>query len=59
MPIVFSAQIDPFSLDPDNHVDACFGSEIDGLTLQRVAVDSHVFFGPQKGPNRATAVPVD
>lgn len=54
--------LSPFALgdlDNDNHIDACLGSEVDALTLQRVAVDSQVFFGPQNGPNRAAAVPIE
>ena len=54
--------LNPFALrddDNDNHLDACFGPEVAELTLIRVAVDSHDFFGPQNAPNRAAAVPID
>jgi hypothetical protein len=54
--------LNPFALrdiDNDNHLDACFGPAVDALALFRVAVDSHVFFGPQNAPNQGAAVPID
>jgi hypothetical protein len=53
--------LNPFALrddDNDNFLDACFGDEVDGLTLIRVSVNSHVFFSPMNAPNEAAAVDV-
>ncbi|HEX9731252.1 MAG TPA: hypothetical protein VGG06_04605 [Thermoanaerobaculia bacterium] len=44
--------------DNDNFLDACFGDEVDGLTLIRVSVNSHVFYSPMNAPNRAAAIEI-
>jgi hypothetical protein len=52
----------PFALrdvDPDNHLDACFDDDAAGLTLDRIAVNSDVFYSPQNAPNPAGTVFVD
>jgi hypothetical protein len=52
----------PFALrddDNDNYLDACFGSEVDGLRLKTVSVNSHTFYSLMNAPNQAAAVRIE
>lgn len=52
----------PFALrddDHDNYLDACLGSEANGLTLKTVSVNSHTFYSPMNAPNQVAAVRIE